>query len=90
MEFATLQIVTQVNNNTLIYFVYLLLWQHHWTIKWLHANPPLFIEVPIRSQRMKRSCICIPVVSVLSLSVIFLLNVGFVPTVVFFSFFLLF
>jgi len=47
---------------------------------------PLFIEVPVSSQESERSCIFVLEVSILSPSMIFLLDLGTVQTVWFFFF----
>jgi hypothetical protein len=44
-------------------------------------TPPLFIEVSVSSHETEQSCICVLGVSIFSLSTIFLLYVGIVPTV---------
>jgi hypothetical protein len=47
-------------------------------------TPSLFTEVPVLSQESKRSCICVIVISNLSISTIFLLNVwNFSDSVIF-------
>ena len=43
--------------------------------------PPPFIKVPVPSRESKWSCICVLRVSILPLSMIFLLNFGTVPIV---------
>ena len=51
---------------------------------WAHKTSltsPVFIEVSVPSQESERSCICVLVVSILSLSSILFLNFGTVPTV---------
>jgi uncharacterized membrane protein len=45
---------------------------------------PLFLEVPVPSQKTEQSCICVLSVSILPVSTIFLLNFGTVPTVWYF------
>ena len=49
-------------------------------------TPPLFIEVSVPSQESERSCICVLGVSILLLSMIFILDFGLVATVWYFSF----
>ena len=46
---------------------------------------PLFVEVPVPSQENELSCICVLRVSILLLVLIFLSDVGPVPTVWYFS-----
>jgi len=51
---------------------------------WSHKTiltPSLYIEVPVPSQESELSCICVVGVSLLPLSMIYLLDFGTVPTV---------
>ena len=49
-------------------------------------TPSLFIEMSIPSQASEWSCICVLRISILPLSLIFLLDFGTVPTVWYFIF----
>ena len=54
---------------------------------WAHQTsliPSLFYGLPAPSQGMTRSCICVLVVSILSLFTIFVMDFGIVPTVWYF------
>jgi hypothetical protein len=51
---------------------------------------PLFIEMPVPSQKSERSCICVLGLSILPLSTFLIFDFGSVPTVwYFFVFFIL-
>ena len=53
-------------------------------------SPPRFIEVPVPSQKIDQSCICVYGVSILPLSTILIFDFGIVPTVWYFLLFILF
>jgi hypothetical protein len=50
---------------------------------------PLFIEMPVPSQKSERSCICVLGLSILPLSTFLIFDFGSVPTVWYFLFFIL-
>ena len=53
---------------------------------WVHKTsltPPLFIEVPVPIQESERSCICVRSIDLGSVSTIFLIDFGTIPTFVF-------
>ena len=50
---------------------------------WVHKTsltPPLFIEVPVPIQESERSCICVRSIDLGSVSTIFLIDFGTIPT----------
>ena len=51
-------------------------------------TPPPYIEMPMTSQQCDLSCICVLMVSVLTLSMNFLLGFGIVTTLWYFLFFI--
>ena len=53
-------------------------------------TPPLFIEVPVPSQESERSCVCVLELAMLPLSTFSSFDLGIVPAVLYFLFFLLF
>ena len=59
---------------------------------WVHITSlalPLVIEVPVSSQESEKSCICVLGVSTLPMSTILMFDVGIVPTLWYFLFFIL-
>jgi len=54
------------------------------------VNPATYIELPVPSQESEQSSICVLRVSILPLSMIFLLDFWTVPTVWYFLFFYIF
>ena len=52
----------------------------------VYLTPPLFVEVPAPCQESDRSCICVLVISTLTLSMILIFDFGILPTICFLFF----